>query len=89
MTFTVLKDAPMLFQLQSSLPQRPALQNGHLSTTATFWADSPYIDSCLIFSTTLTFFCPQGGRYGEVELFSKYVAFTFLILLLLLIINYY
>ena len=28
-------------------PQRPPLYNGHLSTTATFFADSPYIDSCL------------------------------------------
>ena len=28
-------------------PQRPPLYNGHLFTTATFFADSPYIDSCL------------------------------------------
>ena len=53
---------------------------------ATFLADSPYTDSCLNFSTTATFFCAQCGRYGEVELFSKYVAFTFLNII---IINYY
>ena len=63
-----------------------ASPNGRLSTTATFWADSPYTDYCLIFSTTATFFCPQGGRYGEVELFSKYVAFTFFNIII--IINY-
>ena len=67
-----------------------ASPNGQLSTTATFLADSPYNDSCLNFSTTATFFYPQGGRYGEVELFSKYVAFTFLnIIIIILIINYY
>ena len=69
-----------------------ASPNGRLSTTATFLADSPYIDSCLNFSTTATFFYPQGGCYGEVELFSKYVAFTFsniiIINKLLIIIKY-
>ena len=33
----------------------------HLSTTATFLADSPYIadiESCLSPSTTATYFCP-------------------------------
>ena len=42
---------------------------GHLSTTATFLADSPYIDSYLNFSTTATLFCPHGGRCGEVQLY--------------------
>ena len=42
--------------------------NGHLSTKATFFADTPYIDSCLNLSTTATLFCPQGGRCGEVRL---------------------
>ena len=37
--------------------------NGHVSTTATFLADSPYIDSCLNLSTMATFFCPQSGRW--------------------------
>ena len=43
--------------------------NDHLSTTANslqrplfFWADSPYIDSCLSLATTATFCCPQSGR---------------------------
>ena len=31
--------------------------NGYLSTTATFLADSLYIDSCLNLSTTATFVC--------------------------------
>ena len=45
---------------------------GYLSTTATFnMADSPYIDSCLNLSTTATFFCPQVGRCGEVQLYVK------------------
>ena len=33
-----------------------------------FLADSPYIDCCLNLSTTATFFCPQGGCCGEVQL---------------------
>ena len=32
--------------------------NGHLSTTATFFGGSPYIESCLNLSTTATIFCP-------------------------------
>ena len=48
--------------------------NGHLSTTTTLLADSPYIDSCLILSTTATFFCPQGGRCEEVQLYSPFIA---------------
>ena len=30
-----------------------------------FLADSPYIDSCLTLSTMATFYCPQGGHWGE------------------------
>ena len=37
--------------------------NGHLSTMATFFPDSPYIDSCFNLSTTATFFCPLGERF--------------------------
>ena len=33
-----------------------------------FLVDSPYTESCLNLSTTFTFFCPQGGRFEEVEL---------------------
>ena len=39
------------------------------STRATILADSPYIDSCLNLSTKTTFFCPQGGLCGEVQLY--------------------
>ena len=35
------------------------LTNGHLSTTAAFLADSPFVDSCLNLSTMATFFCPK------------------------------
>ena len=68
-------------------PQRPPLYNGHLSTTplydghlsttATslrqpfFLVDCPHIDSCLKLSMTVTFFCPQGGRCKEVQLYSQ------------------
>ena len=41
--------------------------NGHLSTPAIFLANSPYIHFCFNLSTTATFFCPQGGRYREVQ----------------------
>ena len=40
-----------------------ASTNSHLSTTATFLVDSPYIVHWLLFkpfSTTATFFCPKG-----------------------------
>ena len=43
--------------------------NGHLSTTAIFLADSPYIDYCFNVSTMVTFFCPQGGRCRDVQLY--------------------
>ena len=35
----------------------------------TFLVDSPYIDSCLNLSKTASFFCPQEGRCGEVQLY--------------------
>ena len=41
----------------------------NLSTSVTFLADSPYIASCVNLSTTVCFFCPQGGRFGEVQLY--------------------
>ena len=43
--------------------------NGHLSTTAIFLADSLYIHFCFNLSTTATFFCPQGGRFEQVQLY--------------------
>ena len=43
--------------------------NGHLSTTATFLANSPYIDSCLNLSTTATFFSPKGSCCVEFQLY--------------------
>ena len=52
-----------LFTTATSL-QWPRLYNGHF-----LGADSPYIDSCFNLSTTATFFCPQGGRCGEVRLY--------------------
>ena len=45
--------------------------NGHLSTTAIFWADSSYIDSCFNLSTMATFFCPQGGRFRKIQLYQN------------------
>ena len=36
---------------------------------ATFLAVSLYIDSCFNLSTTATFFCPQGGCSGGVQLY--------------------
>ena len=44
--------------LTATSPQRPR-----------FLADSPYIDSCLNLSTMASFFCPQVGRCGEVQLY--------------------
>ena len=44
-----------------------ASTNSHLSTMATFLADSPYIVHWLLFksfSTMATFFCPRGGHCG-------------------------
>ena len=42
--------------------------NSHLFTTAAFLADSPYIDTCLNFSTMATLLRLQGGHCGEVQL---------------------
>ena len=41
--------------------------NSHFPETATFLADSLYIDSCLNLSTSATFFCP---RVSVVESFN-------------------
>ena len=47
--------------------------NSHLSTTATCLVDRPqYSDSCLNLSTTATFFCPQDGRGGDVQLYNLF-----------------
>ena len=41
--------------------------NGHLFYNShLFLANSPYTVFCLNLSKTVTFFCPQGGRCGEV-----------------------
>lgn len=45
-----------------------------LPLTATFLADSPYIDSYLNLSTTASFFCSQGGRCGEVQLYCYLIS---------------
>ena len=37
-----------------------------------FGGDSQYIDSCLNLSPTATFFCLQGGRFGEVQLYIEF-----------------
>ena len=44
--------------------------NSHLYTIGTFLVASPCIDSCLNLSKTATCFCPQGGRCGEVQLYT-------------------
>ena len=44
--------------------------NSHLYTIGTFLVASPCIDSCLDLSKTATCFCPQGGRCGEVQLYT-------------------
>ena len=52
--------------------------NGHLSTTATslqrsfFLVDSSYIHSCFNLSGMLNFFCLQGGRCREVQLYLTF-----------------
>ena len=50
-------------------PLPPPLYKGFF-----FVADSPYIDSCLNLSNTAAFFCPQGGRFGEVQLSMTVIA---------------
>ena len=37
-----------------------------------FLAESPYIDSNLNLSAMATFFCPQGGHCGEVQLYIHF-----------------
>ena len=54
-----------------TFPKRDLYTVSHFSATATFLADSPYIDSCLNLSTMATFFCPQGGRCEEVQLYYE------------------
>ena len=44
-----------------------------LSKTGTFLVESPYIDSCLNLSTTVSFFCPQDGLWGAVHLYLFYL----------------
>ena len=46
--------------------------NGHLSTTAIFLVDSSYIHSCSNLSGMLNFFCLQGGRCREVQLYLTF-----------------
>ena len=46
--------------LTATSPQRPL-----------FLVDSPYIDSCFNVSTMVTFFCPQGGRCRDVQLYQR------------------
>ena len=54
--------------------QRRPLYNGH------FFADSPYIDSCLNLFTMASFFGTEGGRCVEVQLWkvSQFKAKQFL-----------
>ena len=39
-----------------------------------FLSVSPYTDSCQNLSTMATFFCPQDGRCGEVQLYFVMVS---------------
>ena len=55
---------------RSSLLYSRTSTNSHLYTMVTLLVNSPYIDSCLNLSKTATFFCPQGGRCGEVQLYT-------------------
>ena len=50
-----------------NLQRRPTLYNSHF-----FLAESPYIDSNLNLSAMATFFCPQGGHCGEVQLYIHF-----------------
>ena len=60
-----------------------ATKTGHLSRMATFLSqqtNNPYIDFYLnLFNghhfMTATFFCPQGGRYGEAQLHFELVTY--------------
>ena len=57
-------------------PEGPAFYTVEPPLTATSiqWShilvDSTWIDSCLNLPKTATFFCPQGGRCGEVQLYT-------------------
>ena len=62
-----LNDSP---GLSNSLYNSGTFNNGHLSTTAFFLVDSPNIHSCFNLSTMVTLFCPQGGHWREVQLYS-------------------
>ena len=44
------------------------------------FAGYPYIDSCLNITTMATFFCPQGGRCREVQLYYSWINCGFLLL---------
>ena len=55
-------------ELYIQLNLHESLHNGHISITAIFLADSPYIHSCFNLSTMATFFCSQGGRCKEIQL---------------------
>ena len=65
-----LQDDPEVKVKKQRLTVNPST-NGHLSTTATFLADSPYTDSRLNVCTKATFFCPQGGRCGQVQIILR------------------
>ena len=56
--------------MQSNLHLGPTLHNG-LFFGGEGGGGSPCIESCLDLSTTATFFCHQGDRYGEVQLQNK------------------
>ena len=62
-----LQDDPEVKVKKQRLTVYPST-NGHLSTTATF-----LVNVC----TKATFFCPQGGRCGQVQLY--YVTYSKLI----------
>ena len=48
--------------------------NGHYFLSR--WTYYPHIDSCLILFTTVTFFRPQGGCCGEVQLYKSIWRFS-------------
>ena len=62
-----LQDDPRVKVKKQRLTVDPST-NGHLSTTATF-----LVNVC----TKATFFCPQGGRCGQVQLY--YITYSKLI----------
>ena len=56
--------------LPSNLHQRPLLHNGHFfwRTALSYMLTLVEISLRWVSSTTTTFFCPQGGHCGEVQL---------------------